>query len=116
MSIHIKGTQITLTRGDTMRVQIVMTMDGTPYVPEEGDVVRAAVKRRLLNAAKTEYVDPEPLITKEIPTDSLIWELEPQDTSGLGFGTYAYDVQVVFADGGVDTFLAGDLVLTPEVD
>lgn len=116
MSVKIKKNLITLTRGDTMRLGIIMTMDGTPYEPEAGDTLRFTLKRNLLNAAKSEYVDPEPLIEKTIPIDTLILELEPEDTKGLGFGTYAYDIQITFADGAVDTFLFGQLVLTPEVD
>ena len=116
MSVNVRNKTITLTRGDTMRLQVGMSLDGQPYEPEMGDVVRFAVKHQKLNDEKTEYVDPEPLLIKEVPIDTLILELAPDDTKGLGFGAYAFDLQITFADGTVDTFVSGTLVLTPEVD
>lgn len=98
-----------------MRVQILMILDGELYTPENGDTVTATVRHAPLNAARREWVDPEPILVKTVPTDTLIWELEPEDTEDLKFGTYAYDIRVVYGATGIeDTFVAGALVLTPE--
>lgn len=116
MSSTIKGTSITLTRGDTLRVKINITLDGEEYTPVNGDTIRFAVKHPVLNSKQTEYKDTTPLILKDIPYDTLILELEPSDTKSLGFGTYVYDIQITFADGSVDTFITQAVFkLTPEV-
>ena len=70
-----------------------------------------------MNSKKTDYKDIEPLILKEIPNDTLILELEPNDTKPLAFGTYVYDIQITFEDGTVDTFITEAMFkLTPEVE
>ena len=112
----INGTNITLTRGDTLLAQISIEYDGKPYTPVAGDSIRIAVKHPELNEDRTEFVDPEPLFTRDIPTETLLMRLEPEDTKSLGFGKYAYDIQITFADGRIDTFISGVLTLTKEVD
>ena len=111
----INGTFITLTRGDTLLTEVAMEYDGQPYTPKEGETVRMAVKHPNLNDDGTDYADEEPLIVKNIPIDTMILELEPSDTKPLGFGKYAYDIEITFADGRVDTFISGVLNLTKEV-
>lgn len=107
----VKKTSITLTRGDTFKAQISITdKDGNPYEIQEGDSVRFAMKKS--------YNDPdeEVLIVKQIPTDTLILTLEPEDTKDLKFGTYVYDIQLTSAAGEIDTFIAkASLTLTEEV-
>ena len=114
--IEIEGNKITMTRGDTLRVKVGMTVDGEEYVPTANDVMRFALKHDTLNFAKTQFTDDEPLIIKTIPNATQILELEPDDTKPLGFGKYAYDVQITFADGTVNTFISDTLKLTREVD
>lgn len=107
----IKKTSITLTRGDTLKAQISITdKDGNPYDVKEGDVIRFAMKKT--------YSDPDTkvLIVKEIPNDTLILTLEPEDTKELPFGQYVYDIQLTTAAGEVDTFITkASLTLTEEV-
>lgn len=114
MMTSVSGTTITMTKGDTLRVQISLEMDDTAYTPVEGDVVRLYVKRAKLSDG--EYVDTEPLITKIVPIETMILELEPDDTSSLASGKYAYDLEITFLDGSVDTFINNaSLVLVREV-
>ena len=95
MSVKISGCDIYLTRGDTLYATVSLTAeDGTAYVPTEGDVLTFAVKRN--------YGDAAPLISKGIPTDSMVLLLNPADTQGLFPGKYVYDIQLTMADG--DTF------------
>lgn len=107
----VKKTSITLTRGDTFKAQISITdKDGNPYEIQEGDSVRFAMKKS--------YADPdsEVLINKEIPTNTLILTLDPEDTKSLPFGNYVYDIQLTNAAGEIDTFIAkATLTLTEEV-
>lgn len=107
----VKKTSIFLTRGDTFKAQITITdKDGNPYEPQPGDSVRFAMKKK--------YDDPDTqvLIVKNIPIDTLILTLEPEDTKGLDFGNYVYDIQLTTANGDIDTFIAkASLTLTEEV-
>lgn len=111
MSYSVKKSVITMTRGDTLKVQINLTdSEGNPYEAQEGDSIRFAVKKS--------YLDPdyETLIEKEIPLDTMILTLDPEDTKKYAFGEYVYDIQLTNSSGEVDTFLPnGTLILTEEV-
>lgn len=110
MSYSVKGTTITMTRGDSLIVDISITeMDGYPYAPVEGDSVRFAMKKNVK--------DTEVLLYKDIPIDTMRLTLDPEDTKNLDYGTYVYDVQLTKVSGVVDTFITkSQLILTEEVD
>lgn len=111
----IKGTTITLTRGDTLILKVDILRDGEPYTPAPGEYVRFALKRSL-NLGGTDFEEAEPLILKEIPIDTMLLWLDPADTASLGFGVYNYDIEITMLDGTVDTFIAyAKFVITPEV-
>lgn len=114
--VEVSGNRITMTRGDTLRIKVDITVDGETYDPVDGDVVRFALKHDSLNSTKTEFTDTEPLVLKVIPNETLILELEPEDTKSLGFGKYAYDIQITFTGGTVYTFISDKVVLTKEVE
>ena len=106
MSYRIDGTTIYLTRGDTLEARVEAIL---PYIPKEGDSIRFAMK--------ADYEDPEPLLLKDIPTDTMMLVLDPDDTKHLPFGKYVYDIQLTYAGGKTDTFIPkGRLRLTEEVD
>lgn len=119
MGYKINGTTITLTRGDTFKATIGMVneSDGSPYIPQQGDSVRFAVKHEeYIGQRYTELKDAEPLILKEIPIDTLLLHLNPEDTKPLGFGSYLYDIELTMADGTVTTFIQdAKFILTTEV-
>ena len=108
--LEIKGTTISLTRGDSMRVHIDLKYrNGDPYVETSGDSIRFALKRR--------YKDETVLIEKAIPTDTLMLSLDPEDTKPLSFGDYVYDIEMTHADGFVDTFIdKATFKITEEVE
>lgn len=110
LNVDSKTNVITLTRGDTARIQVNITdATGQPYVPQDGDVIRFALKKR--------YADDTPLINITIPNDTLLLEISPSDTKPLRFGTYKYDIQITMANGTVDTFIdRGQFVITEEVE
>lgn len=105
MAFQITGTTIRLTRGDSFYCAVGMSQGSTPYAPAQGDVVRFALKRNRLTPGGGAFVDKRPLIVKTIPNDTMILHLEPEDTAGLEFGEYVYDIEIKFADGDVDTFI-----------
>lgn len=112
MSYRIDGTTIYLTRGDTLEARVEAILpdsEGESYIPKEGDSIRFAMK--------ADYEDPEPLLLKDIPTDTMMLVLDPDDTKHLPFGKYVYDIQLTYAGGKTDTFIPkGRLRLTEEVD
>lgn len=100
---------IYMTRGDTLKASLSLLLrDGSEYVPTSSDTVRFAMKKR--------YKDAEPLVSVEIPHETMILQIDSDDTKDLRFGDYVYDIEITYADGVVDTFLAGNLTLTEEVD
>ncbi len=109
MSFSISGTTITLTRGDTFEADVsISNPDGTVYLPNEGDSIRFAMKAL--------YSDPEPLLVKDIPIDTMRLTLNPDDTAGLSFGKYVYDIQLTKVSGEVDTFIPKAIIrITEEV-
>lgn len=112
MSYRIDGTTIYLTRGDTFEAcveAILPESDAGPYIPVEGDKIRFAMK--------ADYEDPEPLLVRDIPIDTMLLVLDPDDTKKLPFGKYVYDIQLTYANGKTDTFITkAKLRLTEEVD
>lgn len=122
MSVEIEGNKIKMTRGDTLLAEIqCFRKEGdelVPYTPENGDKVRFALKHATMNKNKTEFIEEEPLIRRDIPIDTMLLELYPEDTKELGFGrNYTYDIEITFADGRVSTFIEDSpFELTREVD
>lgn len=110
MSHSVKGTWITLTRGDSFAANIeIIQPNGKLYTPSEGDHVRFAMKRSIK--------DEDVLILKEIPIDTLRLVLDPEDTKRLDFGNYIYDIQLTKSTGEVDTFITkSQFTLTEEVE
>ena len=105
-----KGVDITLTRGDSLFLQLNLMKNDEVYTPEEGASIRFAVKARYTDS------DNNVIINKNIPIDTLILELKPQDTKNLPMKkTYVYDIELTDAQGHVYTFLFGTLTITEEV-
>lgn len=110
MAVEVNGTTIKMTRGDTLRLWLnLKDAEGYPYIPDEGDSIRFAMK--------AQYEDDVPLIVKNIPIDSLLLTLDPEDTKDLEQpSVYVYDIEITYANGDVDTFIhKAKLKLTEEV-
>jgi hypothetical protein len=111
MANKVVGTTITLTKGDTFKRTLILKdkTTGDIYQPVEGDSIRFAAKKK--------YTDSTCLIYKEIPTDTMLLHLEPDDTKNLAVGSYVYDIQLTYANGDVDTFIdKAKFTLTEEVE
>ncbi len=110
MSFKVRKNTIFLTRGDTFKARLTINYpDGSVYTPVEGDKVRFALKENV--------EDEECLILREIPIDTMLLVIYPEDTKELEFGSYVYDIQLTKANGDVDTFItASKLKLTAEVE
>lgn len=98
--VKINGTRISMTRGDTMQAQVeIFDTSGDPYVVQEGDRIRFAMKDRSKRSCG------QILLYKEIPNSTLVLTLLPEDTETLPYGEYGYDIELTKANGVVDTFI-----------
>ena len=109
MSHEIKGTDITLTRGDTLILQLSLTKNGQAYTPAVGSSIRFAMKEK--------YTDEQVTLEKNVPIDTLLLQFDPADTKELPMGKkYAYDIQLTDEVGHVDTFIQGTFKIGNEVE
>lgn len=118
--LNIDGhNNITLTRGDTLTLTVILLHEVDPvppateptiepYVPVEGDVIRFAVSKGY--KAEPGY---ELKFSKTIPNDTLTFTCTTLETS-LEYRDYNYDVEITHADGCVDTFISGKLTIVGE--
>ena len=97
LEVSNKG-EIKLTRGDTAYLKVYPKIkDGEPYTVKSDDVLTLTVKQ--------DYADEEAMIEKVITGDTT-FHIKPEDTKGIAFGTYVYDVQITMANGDNFTFIA----------
>lgn len=98
--LEIKSNnEIQLTRGDTARITVDIinkAEDGKKYEMQEDDILRFTVKK--------DYRKPDAAIRKECQGSSVI-HIKPEDTEGLEFGNYAYDVELKTGGGDVYTII-----------
>lgn len=109
MSYSVSKNHIKMTRGDTaiFKVSIDYLNTGEPYTPEEGDSIHFTLKKYLS--------DRTALFSKNISIEDMLLEIDSEDTLGLSFGRYYYDIQLTKANGRIDTFISDILELTKEV-
>lgn len=94
---NIATKQITITRGDSGKVQFRVRFDGIPYEMQDGDRIYFGVKKA--------YTDTECIVEKEYIENPFILSFDPEDTKSLDFGTYIWDMQFVSAAGYTNTFI-----------
>lgn len=115
-----ENNNITLTRSDTLTLTVSLFQEVAPvppateptiepYTPTEGDVIRFAVSKAYKNDRGYELK-----LEKTIPHDTMTFTCSTTETA-LDYGKYNYDVQITHADGSVDTFISGNLIITGEV-
>ena len=94
--MKIEGTRIYMTRGDSETLTVKCAT--LPF--ESGDELTLTVR-------PTVYADValQKVVTEFEEDGSAVFEIAPEDTEGLKFGGYIYDVQVVRADGTVTTLI-----------
>lgn len=103
--LTIKNNTITLTRGDTARIDLAISKDGTEYDYSSDSVVFSV---------KTSTTVPQYIMQKTV-TDGVIY-IAPADTENLPYGTYRYDVQVTTSSGDVCTVIPpSNFIVAPEV-
>ena len=110
MSHSISGNDIILTRGDSLFLQLSLQKNGEPYTPDSGSVILFAMKAKYTDS------DADVVLVKNVPIDTLILEIEPEDTKPLVMKkSYVYDIQLTDENGFVDTFIQGKFKIGEEV-
>lgn len=96
----IYRNDISIIRGDSAIFEITITdKDKNIYTPTSDDTVTFTVKE---NTRSNAIVFQKPVVNGKIVID-------PKDTEDLRYGKYVYDVQLVTADGWVDTIITPHL-------
>lgn len=99
---------ISLTRGDTLHLQITLTdQEGEVYTLQDGDALVFTVKKN----TSSDVV----LIQKNILNSDIT--ISHEDTKNMSYGTYVYDVQLTQANGDVTTVIKpSKFIITEEVN
>ena len=88
--LKVQGNKIYLTRGDTAFLDIILKDEtGNPYTLNEGDILKFRLKENILGNTL--------LLEKALNQNTL--ELTPPDTSGLDFGLYRYEIELIKSGG-----------------
>ena len=105
----LKNWGIVVTKGDTVKMPIIVTNnDGSIYHVQKDDVITFGLKK--------EYTDAECLIEKTIDNNELMLVLSHEDTKKLEVGIgYKYDIQILRNEDEVHTFISGMITVTNEV-
>lgn len=95
--LYVTGNTIKLTRGDTAYLTIpIKNAIGEDYEMSAGDVLVLSMKKRVTD---TEYS------LQKVVTGDNVFHILPEDTDGLKFGTYVYDVQLTTEGKDVYTLI-----------
>lgn len=87
---------ISIIRGDSAIFEItIVDEEKNIYTPTESDTITFTVKE---NTRSKPVVIQKPVIDGKVV-------INPEDTNGLRYGKYVYDVQLVTGDGWVDTII-----------
>lgn len=87
---------ISIVRGDSALFELnIIDENKNAYTPREDDTITFTVK--------TNVCSKEPLFQKQWEDGKFV--INPEDTKDLRYGTYVYDVQLVTANGWVDTII-----------
>lgn len=100
--LKIRGMDIYYTRGDDDSLTIKPVANGTPLTGYTGVF---SVKR---NYDDTDYV-------LQCPMDGSVVDLTHEETQGLAYGDYVWDIQLTLADGAHQTIGPGEFHMLPDV-
>lgn len=105
----ISGNKISLTRGDSLYLDVKLFKDKVAYTPEANDTIRFTMKKNIS--------DEESILEKQLDIngDVATLHIEPDDTKYLQFGRYKYDMELNDSMGDVYTFIIGEFEVTGEV-
>ncbi len=108
--LKINGTKVSLTRGDTAFLEIsLMNENGDPYETALGDALYFRLKQNAFSKGM--------LLEKQIDLLTMKLRLDVEDTAGLKFGAYKYEIELVTAEGHHFTVIENaDFEVRPELE
>jgi hypothetical protein len=108
--LKVNGTKVSLTRGDTAFLNVSLVDEsGTAYEIQPGD----AVFFRLKQNASSQGL----LLEKQVDTVTMKLRLDVEDTEGLKFGVYKYEIELVTAtDHHFTAIENADFEVRPELE
>lgn len=107
--LTINGTDITLTRGDTLTLTVVLKQGTQTYEPPQTDVIRIACSKDWKGMPGYELI-----FSATIPLDTLTVTIPSTTTGAMKYGAYNYDVEITHDDGCVDTVISGRIMIVGE--
>lgn len=103
--LKIDGTTIELTCGDSAKFTIsAKDKEGEPYEFQVNDKLKFTLKATNKKDDTTPLIEKTTVIIEASETCDIL--LEPEDTKELNFKKYFYDIQLIKADGWIDTIIA----------
>ena len=94
----VRGTNLSMIKGDSEAIKVVLNSKGTQVPFSDGDTVFFTMRKQ---------IPSEDIIIQKIITDfqrgAALIQLDPSDTENLPSRLYFYDVQITFASGEVKT-------------
>lgn len=126
--LEIKGNDITLTRGDSLNLKIVILKNRISSKLPNGREKLTSEELQEMGASiyfnMSRYypgqLDYKLIINnKEIPVQTLALRLEPSDTKDVPLGVYNYDISIHYpqedsSEEKIDTFISGTFQLIGE--
>ena len=100
--IEINGNTITMTKGNTLCVQLTLLnkQTGDPYVYQSGDEIEFEMR-------KQPFDENDPVLVKSIDPEILQLKLNPSDTEELPCHEYEYRMTLTYGNGDKDSFITG---------
>ena len=109
--LKVDGNRITVTRGDTLSLEITLTNpDGTPYEYESGDTIRFAISE-----GYESDINYHLIYEQSFSAETLTFSMPAEETKKLRYKTYNYDIELTHADGSVDTVISSQISVIGEV-
>ena len=93
-----RGTNISMTRGDSESLTLRCKKNGGTVPFADGDTVTFTVREDAESPIQLQKV-----ITTFDEEGRAVIPILPGDTEGMDFGSYVYDIQITWADGTVKT-------------
>lgn len=98
--MRIKGNDIYMIRGDSETITVSCEENGEKVYFSEGETIHFTVKDNVYSKNKR----LQKIITSFVDGEAII-EIDPEDTKGLDFTTYEYDIQYTDKNGRVKTII-----------
>lgn len=93
------GTDLSMVRGDSETINFILKNIAGERILDDTDIIEFAVRKKASSAERLIY-------KKVVPVNGrAVIDILPEDTSGLKFKDYVYDIQHTNAAGKVTTLV-----------